>query len=146
MRPKVNSATKRFLFDHVWGLPYHPRTEEAAIQQVSVSPYSDHYRMMLFVLTDLTLDHEPRHEPRDEPRDEPGHEGVLFEREGGWWRAPGLRVLRSRLHLVLVQPARPPVGGEGRRGLTEGSLDLCLAPPGHHHSHHLSLRHPLYHR
>ena len=24
MRPKANSATKRFLFDHVWGIPYQP--------------------------------------------------------------------------------------------------------------------------
>ena len=36
MRPKVNSATKRFLFDHVWGLPYHRRTEDAFTQQVII--------------------------------------------------------------------------------------------------------------
>ena len=36
MRPKVNSATKRFLFDHVWGLPYHRRTEDAFTQQVTI--------------------------------------------------------------------------------------------------------------
>ena len=29
MRPKVDSATKKFLFDHVWGLPYNPRTQDA---------------------------------------------------------------------------------------------------------------------
>ena len=71
MRPKVNSATKRFLFDHVWGLPYHRRTEDAFTQQVIVPPISHHDRMTEFVFpADLTA--------RDEPRDE----GVLPEREG----------------------------------------------------------------
>ena len=53
MRPKVNSATKRFLFDHVWGLPYHPRTEDTFTQQVLSPANSDENGMRVFVLTGI---------------------------------------------------------------------------------------------
>ena len=35
MRHKVNSATKKFLFDHVWGLPYNPRMPDAIARKNS---------------------------------------------------------------------------------------------------------------